>query len=113
MVSPGSGFQSSRKCDRAPVIRETTKPIRTMAASAPAKMSALMFGWPAARSRALAHRQQAQRVLEQLPQVLDEARRVPAVDDAVVAGQGQVHHLANVEHAVDDDRHLLDLVDGD
>ena len=38
-------------------------------------------------SERLAQRQQPQRVLQELLQRLDEARRVPAVDDPVVAGQ--------------------------
>ena len=40
---------------------------------------------PLAGRGALPHRQQLQRVLDQLLQILDEAGRVPAVDDAVVA----------------------------
>src|SRR5690606_30197136 len=60
-----------------------------------------------------AERQKLQRILQQFLQILDEARGVPAIDDAVVAGEREVHPLADDDLAVQHDRLLLDLVDRD
>src|SRR4051794_72770 len=49
-----------------------------------------------ASSRTASHRQELERVLDELLQILHEVGGVPAVDDAVVAGEREVHALADL-----------------
>src|SRR5690348_16206455 len=53
-----------------------------------------------------------QRVLEHAPQVLQEARAGGTVDHAMIAAHGEACALADDDRAIDDDRFVFDLADG-
>ena len=57
--------------------------------------------------------EQPQRVFDQRLQRLHEACGVPAVDDAVIAGQRQVHPLADRDLAVNKVEEKVVVVDGE
>ena len=54
-----------------------------------------------------------QRIFDEALQRLHKARGVPAIDDAMVAAERQVHALPDLDLAVDRHKLVLDLVDRD
>ena len=70
------------------------------------------FGMRCVRSSGLRHEQKSPAVRAGLD-LLDERGGVLAVDDAVIEGRRQVHHLAHDDLAVAHDRALDDLVGAD
>src|SRR5690606_13993683 len=53
---------------------------------------------------------QPRRIFEQLFDVNEELHGVSPIDDPVIVSEGEIHHRANLDLAVDDHRPLLDLV---